>query len=154
MTLARHDPELLGCPCARPRNRPARKTALPVATCLTSAIEAFYTGLSDLSILDLSIYPVLSWERLPLWVEAEQYKVVGACLSAARRRANVTQQELAARLGKPQSLVSEYERGQRRIDVVELLVISRALGADPLELFAEIATASAASMHPKRPRRN
>ena len=74
-----------------------------------------------------------------MWVEIEQYKIVGACLAAARRRANVTQQELAARLGKPQSFVSEYERGQRRVDVVELLVISRALGVDPLELFAEFA---------------
>jgi hypothetical protein len=35
---------------------------------------------------------------------------------------NVTQQELAARLGKPQSFVPEYERGQRGVDVVELLV--------------------------------
>jgi hypothetical protein len=52
--------------------------------------------------------------------------------------ANLTQQELAARLGKPQSFVSELERGQRRLDVVELLVISRALGADPLEVSAEI----------------
>ena len=74
-----------------------------------------------------------------MWVEAEQYKIVGACLAATRRRANVTQQELAARLGKPQSFVSEYERGQRRVDVVELLVLSGALGVDPLELFAEIA---------------
>jgi transcriptional regulator with XRE-family HTH domain len=77
-----------------------------------------------------------------LWVEAEHYKVVGACVAAARRRANVTQQELAARLGKPQSFVSEYERGQRRVDVVELLVISRALGVDPLKLFGEIVKAS------------
>jgi transcriptional regulator with XRE-family HTH domain len=74
-----------------------------------------------------------------LWVEPEQYRIVGACLAAARRRANVTQQELAARLRKPQSFVSEYERGQRRVDVVELLFISGALGADPVELFAEIA---------------
>ena len=74
-----------------------------------------------------------------LWVDAEHYKIVGACLAGARRRVNVTQQELAQRLAKPQSFVSEYERGQRRVDVVELLVISRALGVDPLELFAEIA---------------
>jgi transcriptional regulator with XRE-family HTH domain len=74
-----------------------------------------------------------------VWVEAEQYKVVGACLAAARRGVNVTQQQLATRLDKPQSFVSEYERGQRRIDVVELLVISRALGVDPLVLFGEIA---------------
>jgi transcriptional regulator with XRE-family HTH domain len=74
-----------------------------------------------------------------LWVEAEYYKVVGMCLAAARRGANITQQELAARLAKPQSFVSEYERGQRRVDVVELLVISRALGVDPFDLFGEIA---------------
>jgi len=55
------------------------------------------------------------------------YRVVGVCLAAARRPANVTPQELAGRLAKPQSFVSEYERGQRRVDVVELLVISRAL---------------------------
>jgi transcriptional regulator with XRE-family HTH domain len=78
-----------------------------------------------------------------LWVEIEHYKIVGACLAAARRRANVTQQELAARLGKPQSFVSEYERGQRRVDVIELLVISRALSVDPVELFGEIARSAA-----------
>jgi transcriptional regulator with XRE-family HTH domain len=73
-----------------------------------------------------------------LWIKTEQYKVVGACLAAARRQANDNQQELAERLGKPQSFISEYERGQRRVDVVELLVIARALGADPLQLLAEI----------------
>lgn len=74
-----------------------------------------------------------------MWIDAEQYKVVGACLAVARRQASLNQQELAARLGKPQSFVSEYERGQRRVDVIELFVIARALGADPLNLFAEIA---------------
>jgi transcriptional regulator with XRE-family HTH domain len=81
----------------------------------------------------------MTGDRGAVWVQAEHYKIVGACLAAARRRANVTQDELAARLGKPQSFVSEYERGQRRVDVVELLVISRALGVDPVALFAEIA---------------
>jgi len=81
-------------------------------------------------------------EATALWVEAEHYKVVGACLAAARRRANFTQQELAARLGKPQSFISEYERGRRRVDVVELLAISRALDVDPLDLFGEIARAT------------
>jgi transcriptional regulator with XRE-family HTH domain len=73
-----------------------------------------------------------------LWVQAEHYRVVGACLAAARRRANVTQQQLAARLGKPQSFVSEYERGQRRVDVVEFLLITQAIGTDPLAIFTEI----------------
>ena len=83
--------------------------------------------------------------RATLWVQHEHYKIVGTCLAAARRRANVTQQELAVRLGKPQSFVSEYERGQRRVDVVELRVISRALGVNPLDLFAEIARSAGRS---------
>jgi transcriptional regulator with XRE-family HTH domain len=73
-----------------------------------------------------------------LWVEAEQYKVVGACLAAARRRANVTQQELARRLSKPQSFVSEYECRRRRIDVIEFLKITQTLGADSIDIFKHI----------------
>ena len=80
-----------------------------------------------------------------MWVEREHYRNVGACLAAARRGVNVTQQELAAKLGKPQSFISEYERGQRRVDVVELLLISRALGVDPAELFIEIVRSAALS---------
>lgn len=73
-----------------------------------------------------------------MWIEADQYKVVGACLAAARRQVGITQQELAARLGKPQSFVSEYERGKRRVDVVELLVIARTLKADPTRLLEQL----------------
>ena len=73
-----------------------------------------------------------------MWIEPEQYKAVGTCLAVARRRASLNQQELAATLGKPQSFVSEYERGQRRVDVVELLKIADALGVDPRDLFAKI----------------
>jgi transcriptional regulator with XRE-family HTH domain len=72
------------------------------------------------------------------WVQPEHYQVVGAALEAARRKANLTQVELARRLGKPQSVVSGYENGQRRVDLVEFLVIVRTLGADPVEIFAEI----------------
>ena len=77
------------------------------------------------------------------WVQREHYRVVGAALEAARRKANLTQVELAARLGKPQSVVSGYENGRRRVDVVEFLLIARALGVDPLALFAEMARSTA-----------
>jgi transcriptional regulator with XRE-family HTH domain len=73
------------------------------------------------------------------WVQPEHYQVVGAALAAARKRANITQVELAARLGKPQSVISAIEAGTRRVDLVEFLVIVRTLGADPVEIFAEIA---------------
>ncbi len=41
-------------------------------------------------------------------------------LKEARRRAGLTQAEVAATLHKPQSFVSKCESGERRIDVIEL----------------------------------
>jgi hypothetical protein len=38
----------------------------------------------------------------------------------------------------PQSFVSNYERGQRRIDMLELLRIVVALKGDPRRVFADI----------------
>lgn len=81
-----------------------------------------------------------------MWIEAEDYEIVGACLAAARRRVNLTQIELAERLERTQTLISEIERGQRRVDVLELLVISRALGTDPIEVFGEIARSPGLSL--------
>lgn len=56
-------------------------------------------------------------------------------LIAARKAAAVTQAELAEALGRPQSFVSKYEAGERRLDVAEYLAISRAMGADPYKLL-------------------
>jgi transcriptional regulator with XRE-family HTH domain len=72
------------------------------------------------------------------WVQTENYEIVGEILAAARWKANITQVDLARLLRKPQSFVSAYESGQRRVDLVEFLVIVRALGADPVEIFGEI----------------
>jgi transcriptional regulator with XRE-family HTH domain len=54
----------------------------------------------------------------------------------ARKAAGLTQQALALRLKKPQSFVAKYEGGERRLDVVEFVAISRILGADPVKLIA------------------
>jgi transcriptional regulator with XRE-family HTH domain len=45
----------------------------------------------------------------------------------ARSNAGVGQAELGARIGKPQSFVSKIESGERRVDVLELRAICRAL---------------------------
>jgi transcriptional regulator with XRE-family HTH domain len=49
--------------------------------------------------------------------------------------AGVRQTELAGRLGEPQSFVSKYEHGERRLTFVEVLRICRALEVN----FAEFA---------------
>jgi transcriptional regulator with XRE-family HTH domain len=53
----------------------------------------------------------------------------------ARKAAGLTQRELADRLQRPQSFVAKYEGGERRIDVVEFIEISRAIGAEPIKLL-------------------
>ena len=70
------------------------------------------------------------------WISQDEYRVLGENLAAARKRAGVTQDELAARLRKPQSFVSACERGQRRIDVLELGRIAAALKLNCNELFS------------------
>ena len=77
-----------------------------------------------------------------MWVQQKAYKAVGAVLAAARARSGLTQRQLADRLSKPQSFVSNYESGQRRIDVLELIKITVALGDDPRKVFAQIASAA------------
>jgi transcriptional regulator with XRE-family HTH domain len=59
----------------------------------------------------------------------------------ARKSANLTQAELAKRLSRPQSFVSKYERGERRLDVVEFLEVTKALGMDPASLIKELDSA-------------
>ena len=49
-------------------------------------------------------------------------------LLKARNAAGMTQAELAERLRRPQSFVSKYERGERRLDIVEFIEVASALG--------------------------
>jgi transcriptional regulator with XRE-family HTH domain len=51
-------------------------------------------------------------------------------LRQIRVDAELSQTELASRLRKPQSFVSKYESGERRLDLVELQEICNAVGID------------------------
>lgn len=59
-------------------------------------------------------------------------------LVTARQKAGLTQRELASRLKRPRSLVGRMEAGERRIDVIEFIEISQALGMDARHLFAKL----------------
>lgn len=73
-----------------------------------------------------------------VWFRPEDHQAVGECLAQLRRMRGLTQQSLAAFLGKPQSFVSSYEQGQRRIDLLEFLHIIDTLEGDPSVVFADI----------------
>lgn len=76
-----------------------------------------------------SLFPDLYDQALELLVEA-------------RKKAGVTQTDLAAKLGRPQSFVAKYEGRERRLDVAEYLRIGRELGADPCKLLRAAEKAS------------
>ena len=65
-----------------------------------------------------------------------EYAAVLRLLKAAREQAGLTQVDLAERLGRTQSQVSKIERGDRRLDVIELRTILRHLAVS-LPRFAE-----------------
>ena len=56
-----------------------------------------------------------------------------ALLRDLRVEAGLTQADMATRLAKPQSFVSKYEAGQRRLDLVELREVCMALGIGLVE---------------------
>lgn len=56
-------------------------------------------------------------------------------LTEARKSAGLTQVELSERLSRPQSFVSKYERGERRLDMVEFVEVAQAMGADPIGIL-------------------
>lgn len=74
-----------------------------------------------------------------MWVQPKHYKIIGAELAEARKRAKITQEDLAQKLGKPQSFVSNYERGERRVDVLEFLRIVDAIGGDAASILGQVA---------------
>lgn len=57
-------------------------------------------------------------------------------LRGYREAAGLSQSELAARVDEPQSFVSKYEGGVRRLDLVELEQVVRAIGVPLSELIA------------------
>lgn len=75
---------------------------------------------------------------MPLPAPEERYERLRALLVKARKDAGLTQEEVAAKLRRPQSFVWKIENGVRRIDVVEFLEFAKAVGFDPHELLRNL----------------
>ena len=84
-------------------------------------------------------------------LKSAEYERLVAILVAARHQSGMRQQALAKKLGKPQSFIAKYEGGERRLDVIEFIAITRALGADPVRLFREFAAKELARPVKKQP---
>jgi len=53
----------------------------------------------------------------------------------------MTQKAICDQLGKPKNYLIKVERGERRLDVIELFRLCAAVGADPMEILKRFASA-------------
>ena len=72
-------------------------------------------------------------------VFTKRYQLFLSMLVSARQEKGLSQRDVAKRLKKIQSYVSKYERGERRLDVVEFLDVAKVLDVDPHEIIDRLA---------------
>jgi len=75
---------------------------------------------------------------MPKAAFSNTYKIFLDLLRTSREDAGLTQEELAKRIGQTQTFVSKCERGERRIDVAELLMFCRAIGINASEFVRKL----------------
>jgi len=66
--------------------------------------------------------------RVPKGKSSRERQGLLELLRRIRSDAGLTQAQMAKKLGQPQSYVSKYESGERRLDVLELSQVCRAAG--------------------------
>lgn len=71
-------------------------------------------------------------------LHSDEHERFRGLLRKARVEAGLTQMELALRLRVPQSFVSKYESGERRLDVLELRLVCQAVGVSFLEFVRRL----------------
>jgi transcriptional regulator with XRE-family HTH domain len=69
---------------------------------------------------------------------SKDYALFLALLKEGRLKAGISQKELAEKLNATQSFISKCERGERRIDVLELRIWCDALGLNLSSFIANL----------------
>ncbi|WP_434725442.1 helix-turn-helix domain-containing protein [Mesorhizobium sp. RIZ17] len=75
---------------------------------------------------------------MPKSLRSPRHQRFLAQLISLRNAKGLTQEQVAEKLGRPQSFVAKYEGGERRLDVIEFLDVTAALGVDPCEILARL----------------
>lgn len=68
-------------------------------------------------------------------IHSKEYKILVACLKKFRTSKNLTQSELAERIGTDQTYISKYERCERRLDIIEVKAICKGLNIKFVEFI-------------------
>jgi transcriptional regulator with XRE-family HTH domain len=75
---------------------------------------------------------------MPTSIHTPKYKKFRNLLIENRKAANLTQVQLAEKLGRPQSFVSKIESGERRLDVIEFIEWCDAVGCQADKIVKEV----------------
>jgi transcriptional regulator with XRE-family HTH domain len=74
------------------------------------------------------------------WVVSPDYRTLIDTLALLRRELGISQRELARRIGKPPSFINKTELFERRLDVLEFIVIAEAMDRKPDQLLDALRT--------------
>jgi transcriptional regulator with XRE-family HTH domain len=80
-----------------------------------------------------------------------QYDRLRKLIVIARKVRNITQREIARRIGQPPSFIGKIENGTRGIDVVEFVEIAKAIGVDPRKIITRLLKGWPESRPPTEP---
>ncbi|KAA0682270.1 helix-turn-helix transcriptional regulator [Roseomonas genomospecies 6] len=70
----------------------------------------------------------------------ERQRRLRELLREARQEKGLKQVQVAEALGLPQSTISKYESGERRLDVIEFIDLCEVLGVDPRHIVGRLLT--------------
>lgn len=71
-------------------------------------------------------------------IYTREYNAVTRVLKRVREEAEMTQVDLAEALGQSQSFVSKVERGERRLDIIQLRTLCETLGLTLAEFVDQL----------------
>lgn len=74
---------------------------------------------------------------MPKAIYRSEYEVFLTLLRSRRTAAGLTQVECSKAMGRPQSFISDVERGTRRLDIIQMHDLCKVLGCDLVELVQD-----------------
>jgi len=75
-------------------------------------------------------------------IDSPRHEALRRLLKEKRQRAELTQWDVARRIGRRQAFISAIERGQLRVSVVDFIAIAEAIGFDPRSAIRRVTAAA------------
>ncbi len=79
---------------------------------------------------------------MPRSIRSNGLLALGRAIADIRQSRGMSQQLFAASVGCRQSFIAKVELGVRRLDVVELVILARAMNVDAAELLRKVEEAT------------